>query len=183
MPCWFYRFMISQAADSDKTLGRITERHVARCEDCRQFCEKCQQLSQGLQSEAANLPPIVACTAEQIIARLGTRPRPTLAAPRYLKMAIAACIAVVAVAAAFLLARTIRGPEQSTRPVVVTYPAGAYPAVAWPGLLESPLSSEIERIVDDTESGVRFLVACLDVSPLENIASRQPGPPSASSTR
>jgi len=39
MPCWFYRFMISHAADSDRAPGGRTKRHIARCAACQSFYE------------------------------------------------------------------------------------------------------------------------------------------------
>jgi len=42
------------------------------------------------------------------------------------------------------------------------------PATAWTSILERPLTAEVRNLTRDTESGVRFVVACLDVSPLSS---------------
>ena len=36
---------------------------------------------------------------------------------------------------------------------------------AWAGLVEKPLSDEIDNLAEETESAVRFLVACVAVNP------------------
>jgi hypothetical protein len=35
----------------------------------------------------------------------------------------------------------------------------------WVGLVEEPLSGEMKSLTNDTESVIRFLVACIDIDP------------------
>lgn len=44
----------------------------------------------------------------------------------------------------------------------------------WARLVEKPLSGQIESLTDNTESAIRFLVACLDVDPLQDAATADP---------
>ena len=38
----------------------------------------------------------------------------------------------------------------------------------WAGFVEEPLAEEIRSLADDTESAIRFVVACIYVDPLQN---------------
>ncbi len=169
MHCWFFRLMISGAADSDKQVGPLTSRHTARCASCRQFHQSCRVLDAGLRSEAADLGRTSGLLTGQILADLTNMQLPDRRLPTRALYAAAACL-VIAALAGILVTQHREPPAPSSPPPPATW-AGAYPAIAWPGLRESPLETEVRKITSNTESGIRFLVACLHVNPLSGGAA------------
>jgi len=161
MHCWFFRLMISGAADSDKQIGLLTSRHMAHCASCRQFHQSCGVLDEGLRSEAADPGRTTGPLTAQILAGL-TKVRPRRRRlPAGAVFAAAACVALAALTGVLVT----QNRELPSPPPPVTL-AGTYPAITWPHLIESPLETEVKKITSNTESGIRFLVACLNVNPL-----------------
>jgi len=170
MLCWFFRFMISDAVDAENRLSSATQRHVRRCAACRAFYQASLSLGEGLRSEAAafdeDLPAQFAqrvfeaepAGADQTYKFHGRRLRPVLAA---------ACIVVVGSLVAVFLALSQDAPAPVEPPQI----SGIYRLIddghptAWAGLIERPLSDEIDNLAEGTESAVRFLVACVAVNP------------------
>jgi hypothetical protein len=168
--------MISDAADADHPLGRLTGRHLVHCERCRRFHESCRQLGARLRSEAADPGRASGPFARQVLAGLADTRRASQGPSVETRIAAAACVAVAALAGLLLLARTPRPPERPIPPVGIPRLAGMGLRGAWSHVLERPLTTEVQKLTEDTESSVRFLVACLDVSPLNNRAA-PPGEP------
>ncbi len=166
MRCWFFRLMISGAADSDEQVGPLTRRHLARCASCRQFYQSCRVLDAGLRSEAAALGRTAGPLTRQIPGGVtNMQPQDRRLTARAVLVA-AACL-VIAALADVLVTRRREPPEPPSPPPPATW-AGTYPAIAWPGVIESPLETEVRKITSNTESGIRFLVACLHVNPLSS---------------
>lgn len=170
MFCWFFRFMISHAADSDSRLSETTEKHIRHCAGCREFYETCLSLGEGLAREAAISNEEV---SERLSARVlkGTSRQRTdtySVRMRLRPMVAAACVALIVLMGVLFLA--VRrddqdaGPPGRVEPVAVlralvgeNFPAG------WPGLIKEPLANELNNLTNDTESALRFLVACVAV--------------------
>lgn len=170
MPCWFYRFMISHAADSDRELGGRTKRHIAGCAACRSFYEGWKRVGRSLQAEAAALKQAPRHVTQQISRALAEPSRRRAPMSAGLKLA-AACVAAAVLIGVMTLMRTDRPAPPADRQVPTVNLTGA-DLKTWTRLVERPLANELENLASDTESGVRFVVACLDVSPV----LREPSP-------
>jgi hypothetical protein len=48
MFCTVYKWLISQAADSEKTLSGFVKNHTLRCNSCREFAQLCESLKPKL---------------------------------------------------------------------------------------------------------------------------------------
>ncbi len=59
MFCWYYRWKLAQSLHSDKSLGRLLDRHVQDCDECRSFYEQHEEMSERLGRDA------VVSTSEQ----------------------------------------------------------------------------------------------------------------------
>jgi len=179
MFCWFFRFMISSATDSGSVIDRWTSRHVAHCASCGQFLRSCRTIDVRLRSEAAGWQRGSEQLSRRILPNLvdvqppshGYRIRATLAA--------AACLAITA-AVMLSLTMPTRQPEASAPTMTAIIPAGTQWATKWAELIKNPLAAEVENLTSDTESSIRFLVACLDVRPLGAGMTLHPGEPGAS---
>ncbi|MEN6575036.1 MAG: hypothetical protein ABFD90_01745 [Phycisphaerales bacterium] len=166
MFCWFFRFMISNAADSDGHIGTITRWHALRCANCRQFHRTCRTLGKNLRAEAAALPATSRQFAWEVPASLPHAQRRPPARPAWSAIAAAACLAVVV-----LFVVPSRHIESPTPPAhTAPTPRMELPG-AWAHMLETPLTTEVQRLSDDAQSGIRFLVACLDARPAETVVS------------
>ena len=161
MLCWFFRRMISHAADGDGDPGRLTQWHLSRCQFCQQFHTECHLLEQRLRREA----PRWAADPRQA-PMSSVQPNETRASLSWAaRGAIAAAVAVLASLGVFLPTR----PQSPITPPDVAVAASGPPISEqrhWTGLIENPLIAEVQSLREEAESGMLFLVACLDVSPL-----------------
>jgi len=171
MPCWFYRFMISHAADSDREPDERTKRHIAGCAACRSFYEGWETVRRSLQAEANALQQAQGHVTDQISRALAEPPRRRVPISTGLKLATAACLALAALIGVRAMIRTERPAPPTDRPVPTVNLTGA-DLKTWTRLVERPLASEWENLASDTESGVRFVASCLNVSPVPREPSR-----------
>lgn len=166
MLCWFFRLMISDAADSDKGIGPWTHRHMEGCAGCRRFHRQCDMLAKGLRSETTWLP----ATNRADIHRIGRRlPR----RPIWAGLAAAACIALVALAGLTFLDRQ---PASVSPPLPPTFAVAALKmdlTTVWTRALDTPLIVEAQHLSEDAQSGIRFLVSCLSIGRFETFADGQ----------
>ena len=165
MPCWFYRFMISHASDSDREPDARTRRHIAACAACRSFYEGWETVRRGLQAEADAFKQAPGHVTEQISRVLAEPTRRRAPVPAGLRLAAAACLAVAALIGVRAVMRTERPAPPAPRQVP-TIDLTAADLKTWTRLVERPLASEWENLASDTESGVRFVASCLNVSPV-----------------
>jgi len=178
MFCWLFRFTISSATDSSRAIDRWTSRHVAHCASCGQFLRHCRTIDVRLRSEAAGWQRGSEQLSQRIIPNLvGVRP-PNHGYRIRAALAAAACLAITA-AVIFSLSMPARHPKASAPTMTTSIPAGAPWATKWAELIRNPLAAEAENLTSDTESGIRFLVACLDVRPLSAGMAPHPGEPRA----
>jgi hypothetical protein len=168
MTCWFFRLMISLAADSGVSVGRLTSRHVAGCVGCRRFQEDCGVIEGALRADGAQYAWGSGRFTHRVLSRLGDSQPSNRAWPVRAALAVAACIVIAATAAVFLTRPATQPAGPSTVTIVAFVPPDADLETAWTRLIERPLVAEAESLTNDTESGIRFLVACLNVSPAYN---------------
>ena len=166
MLCWLHRLMISHAADSDGELNRFTQQHVRQCAACRAFGEQCETLGRSLRSQAAHLQPLPKQAAEQISRPIAEPPPPSVTLSAKPKWAAAACLVVATLIGFAVVMRTNRSPEPPSVPTPTIGLTEAQLKTVWRRLAKHPLATELDNLTCETESGVRFLVACLDVSPV-----------------
>jgi len=169
MFCRFFRIVISHAADVDRPLGRMTQTHMQLCESCRRFCESCQLLGDRLKAEAMDLSSACEPRTDRIIDGLsGPSKRRRYVRVRLKRLAAAACIALAAAVGIMFISelpepRPPAGPAMSISDLL-----GTDLEATWAGLVEEPLAGEMKSLANDTESVIRFLVARVDVDPLQN---------------
>ena len=183
MFCWLYRLIISNAADTGSELSHATQRHIDNCANCREFRQICLSLGEGLKREAAQRgagDELPADLVRRVLAAAPAKSAETFTLPiRWTRPALAAaCIVVAALIAVFSLTW---GPDEAP-PAEPPRIDGLYGLIddghlrlrrTWTGLVDKPLTEEIENLTRGTESAVRFLVACVAVDPT-NTANRLP---------
>ena len=170
MFCWLYRLRISNALDSAGGLSAGTRRHIRRCTICREFHQTCLSLGEGLRREAPILNSQSSTRlSKRVMAAVLDHGVETYKLPaNWRPVAAAASIAlVVLVGVLFLTLRRTEPPAPEPVRFVEIPNLTAYeiPTAAWAGLVERPLAGEFKNLADDTESAVRFLVACVAVDP------------------
>jgi len=172
MFCRFFRLVISHALDGDKQLSGLTKRHVRTCAGCDQFYKTCQWLADDLRREAAIVSHEGGCEvlSGRILAAVTCRRRETYKVGIKLWPIItAACVGLIVLTSVLFLVghhddRAVPTSSPPTPPVrrLPSFASRNLPK-SWPRLIETPLASEFKNIMYDTESAVRFLIACVAV--------------------
>jgi len=174
--------MISSAVDAGNELSAATQRHIDNCSDCEGFRQMCLSLGEGLRREATRRDAgdeLPADFGPRVLATMPARGAGGFALPispmgtlrRWVRPALAvACIACAAlIGVLFLTYSPTKPPTPDSARI-----DGLYELMddghlrlrrTWAGLVRKPLASEIENLTQDTESAVRFLVACVAVDP------------------
>lgn len=176
MFCWFFRFLISHAVDGDNQPSPITEKHIRYCADCRQFYNTCLSLGERLTREAtiSNDRTSGRLNEHILMAIPGQRTEAHKVGMKLWTAAAVACVALIVLIGALLLVTQRKGrdnaqPNQTQMAVAIQELRAVYEQVGqdltttWPAVIEEPLASELDSLANDTESAVRFLVACVAV--------------------
>ncbi len=165
--------MISHASDVGKQLSGLTKKHVRVCAGCHHFYETCRSLAEDLKREAA----IVghergreAFSGHILTVVTQRRCKTYKVRIKLWPIVTAASLSLIVLTSVLFLAG--RNDDQAVSTSVdPNLPVRPLPNLAsrnlpqaWPQLIEKPLASEIQNLVDDTESAVRFLVACVAVN-------------------
>lgn len=172
MFCWFFRLMISHAADGNNRLSSRTQKHIRCCAGCREFHETCLSLGEGLRREAS-VPDEEFSSGlhERIVSAVPGQPVGTYKLViRWRPVIAAACLVVVASVGILFLTRSEKVPDSNRYAEgkkIIYDLVGEEFLEAWPKSVESPLGDQVENLTRDTESAVRFLVACVAVDPTE----------------
>jgi hypothetical protein len=176
MVCWLFRLMISHTADKDEQPSDLIREHMCNCRDCSQFYKTCQSLGECLTREALiSKSPTPRRLKENILNAIPSQRTKTHKVVIELWIAAAAaCLALIIVTAASLIVMNQDGrkdvpPDPQQMNLAIQGLRSVYKQVGrdlpinWPQVIEKPLACEYERLANDTQSAVRFLVACVDV--------------------
>ena len=176
MVCWLFRLMISHTADNDNQPSPIIQEHMCNCADCREFYQTCQSLGERLTREALISNSRTSSRLnEQILNAIPSQPMEKHKVRMILwTVAAAACLALIVLIGASLLVLKFNGrdnvqPNPAQMTVAIQELRSVYEQVGhdlpitWPRVIEEPLANEFENLTNDTESAVRFLVACVAV--------------------
>jgi hypothetical protein len=176
MVCWLFRLMISHTADKDNQPSDIIREHMCNCADCREFYKTFQSLGERLTREALISDSRTSRRLnEHILKAIPSRMTETNKVRIKLwTAAAAACLALIVLIGASLLvfkpnAPDIVQPGRDKMTVAIQELRSIYRQVGqdlpitWPQVIEEPLANEFENLANDTESAVRFLVACVAV--------------------
>jgi len=175
MVCWLFRLMISHTADNDNQPSGIIREHMCHCADCREFYKTCQSLGEQLTLQASASTQMSGRLNDHILNAIPSRMTETNKVGMKLWTATAAaCLALIVLIGASLLvikpnAPNIVQPGQDKMTVAIQELRSIYRQVGqdlpitWPQVIEEPLANEFENLTNDTESAVRFLVACVAV--------------------
>lgn len=170
MFCWLYRLMISNAVDSAGGLSAAARRHIRRCTTCREFHQSCLSLGEGLRREAPILNNQSSTRlSKRVMDAVLDHGAETYKLPANWRPVVAAASIALAVlvGALFLASRQTEPPAPEPRRATEIPSLTRYeiPTAAWAGFVERPLAGEFKNLADNTESAVRFLVACVAVDP------------------
>ncbi len=174
MICWFFRWMISIAVDTGNPVGRVTGRHLAHCASCRRFQESCHIIEETLRFDAAQYAQASGQFTHRVVSGPADSQPSNQGCSIRIALAVAACIAIAAAATVFLTRPATQPPQPSPVKIAAFVPPDANLETAWTHLVERPLVAEAESLTSDTRSGIRFLVACLDVNPSYNASDAPP---------
>ena len=186
MFCWYYRWKLAQSLHSDKPLGRLPDRHVQRCDECRSFYEQQEEMSERLGRDAVVSTSELSEALKQEIMKAIVPGTPVSSRYDYSPevkriwrgVLAAACVGLVLLGSVLLwLSRqeTSDNPEPGDSPKTVDMdPRTAVAKLAeefgaeeglsnWSGFIERPMMTEWETLTAEAESAVQFIVSCVAV--------------------
>jgi hypothetical protein len=168
--------MISHTADNENQPSEIIQEHMCNCADCREFYKTCQSLGERLTREALISNSRTSSRLnDHILNAIPSRRTETQKVGMKLWIAAAAaCVALIVLTGVSLLVMKPNGrsnvqPNPAQMTVAIQELRSVYEQVGqdlpitWPQVIEEPLANEFENLANDTESAVRFLVACVAV--------------------
>ncbi len=166
MFCWFYKLMISNTMDRDCRLPKMADNHIHRCTSCRDFYDICLSFEQGLSRQSVVLNHkfserinhrVVSATVKQTLlsqkARINWKPILTAAS-----VAMIISLLILSLVTYSNYKRKIRSSREL---LIVVQNLGDNVKAKWSQPIEQSLAGELQNLVNDTESAVRFLVACV----------------------
>ena len=176
MFCWLFRLMISHSADNDNRPSGIVREHISHCADCSQFYQICRALAESLTRQASiSNSPTPRRLKENILNAIPSQRTKTHKVVMKLWIAAAAaCVALFILTAVSLIVmkqddrkNVPPDPQQMNLAIQelrsVYWKVGRDLPTTWPRVIEEPLASEFKSLTNDTQSAVRFLVACVAV--------------------
>jgi len=176
MLCWFYRWNISSTFDGDGSLSDRCRRHLLQCDRCREFFKSSIALGEQLSLEAAlTCPDVPAQLRQRIALTVSSSNRKTLKPPFGVRRSVAAACVAAAVLMTALFAVTAHrrggGSDVEVAPASAMLQSIFYTnemtvdnlPESVGGFVERPLAGQLETIAKQTESAVKFLIACTTV--------------------
>ncbi len=175
MFCWFYRWKISDTFDGDGSLPDRCRRHLLQCDRCREFFKTSIALGEQLSLEAAlTCPDVPAQLRQRIALTVSSSNRKTLKPPFGIGRSVAAACVAAAVLMTALFAVTAHrrgGSDLEVAPASAMLQSIFYTDEitidnlheSVGGFVERPLAGQLEIIAKQTESAVKFLIACTTV--------------------
>jgi hypothetical protein len=168
--------MISHSVDGNNQLSGTTQKHTGRCADCREFYQNCLSLAESLTREAtiSNREISKRLSSRILTALSGQETKDYKVTFKLRPIVTAACLVLAVLIGAYFLI-----PSRDDRDITESDPVAAFRRLAkeefaptWSEFIERPLlAGELNNITEDTESAVRFLVACVTVD-IADIDSR-----------
>ena len=176
MLCWFYKWKISDIFDGNGTLSDRCRRHLLQCNRCRQFFKTSIALGERLSLEAAlTCPDVPAQLRQRIALTVSSSNRKTPKPPFGIQRRVAAACVAAAVLMTALFAVTAHrrgsGSDAEVAPASAMLQSIFYTdemtvdnlPESVGGFVERPLTGQLETIAKQTESAVKFLIACTTV--------------------
>ena len=165
MFCSIYKWKISQAMDSGKSTSRKVQRHMNRCDSCREYAELCTSLKPKFtQDKQAILEIFDASLNKKIMSAIPEKPGlgsvPGRRAPALIpSLAAAFTVLVISVSIVFLvLPRSKQVPPLGQ---ISTLLSAASPEDML-SKVESPLEKEYTELKRTLESTSKFLISSFD---------------------
>ena len=172
MFCTVYKWMISQAADSEKPLSGFVKNHTRRCDSCRAFAQHCESLkSKFTQDKLALLENADRAFDKKIISALSKERAPVskrrvvtrkfMARRPVLVSSLAGAFLVLAISLSiiFIVIPYSKKTESFGRPSELVSAASPEVLLA---KVESPLEKEYQALKKTFNSTTEYLRSVLD---------------------
>lgn len=175
MLCWFYRWKMSDLFDGDGSLSDRCRRHLLQCYRCREFFKTSIALGEQLSLEAAlTCPDVPAQLCQRIALTVSSSNRKTPKPPFGIRRRVAAACVAAAVLMTALF--TVTAHRRNDSDLEVAPASAMLQSIFYTdemtvdnlpesvgGFVERPLTGQLETIAKQTESAVKFLIACTTV--------------------
>jgi len=175
MFCSIYKWKISQAMDSGKTISGKVHRHMQRCGSCRKYAEFCTSLKPRLIQDKrpilegfdetlnkkimSSIPEILGRESE--VARKASRQKFPFHRPAVIP-SLAAAVVVLAVSISIIFFALPRSKQKPALDQISTLLSAASPEDVL-SRVESPLEKEYTELKRTLESTSKYLISSFDV--------------------
>lgn len=169
MFCWFYRLNISHSFDVEKPVMSVTRKHLEKCESCKRFYNVTHFMESALPAEARLLTKDFSSEANAQIMQNITEYK-TTPVPFKLKLrpiAVAAGIVYVFLISTFFLPSNPTVEEKDRFNETITGLSNIVnndKGIAFAGIIQGPIQTELENIVGDVKSIAQFLFTCININ-------------------
>jgi len=177
MLCRLYKWRISCSIDDECALSEAVKKHLLKCPGCRAFFSTSLLLAERLPVQAELLSAEIPARVHGEVSRMISQEmKPEKKEAGYRRRMVAAAAVLIVwlgvIAIALLREKPVRVADsdeyvEASRKLREIFAADGLMqenlVESLPGLLERPVSGELRNIADETESAVRFLLACLTV--------------------
>jgi hypothetical protein len=165
MFCSIYKWKISQAMDSGKTTSGNVQRHMNKCDSCREYAELCTSLKPKFNlDKQVILEEFDESLNKKIMSTIPEKPgsgsAPGRRAPALIpSLAIALTVSVISIGIIFMAFP--RSKQVPSLGQISTLVSAAYPE-DFLSKVESPLEKEYTELKRTLESTSKFLISSFD---------------------
>lgn len=183
MFCWFFKIMISNDLDNNKT-SSLVEKHIAKCKSCCQFYNYAKYLEDKLLQDApVTQAQVYTGTIDATKFKQSTMKIQSKTNTKWMLIpTIAACITIALVFSAILsLQKTneTKKLRQAKARQTLRYALSAHELITQKmenknsksqlaNIMAKPYENEIDTIKNETRTTLRFLVSCIEVNIEDN---------------
>ena len=194
MFCRYSRWKLAQSLHFDKPLGRLLDRHLQRCDECRSFYELQQEMSERLGRDAVMSQSELSEALNEKIMNMIVPGNSVSSQNAYSPevqriwrrvLVAAACVGLVLLGSVLVWLTRYGGSDNaergsvSTKIVINMDPRTAVDTLAiqigakedlsgWSGFIEKPMVEEWETLSVEAESALQFIVSCVAVDIKQN---------------
>lgn len=175
MFCWLFKLTISHVCDTGRPLWPITQKHLKRCNHCREFYKFCLSIAEELPAEADSLsrdfPTVLHQRIQHYISEINTDV--TYTRIKAWSIGIAAVLTVIVLLSGITLFTNNHETQvfdNQNNPNIVSVTNDLEKLFAsgikWTqadSAIENPITTELQNLAASTRSAASFLLACVDV--------------------
>jgi len=167
MFCSLYKWYISQALDSKKTIPGPVNHHLRRCSSCQEFAKLCESLEDTPVQDRTALPKKqTQALNEKIISALEkeSRPKPTPSRRPVLIPVLSATLALLVISVGIIWLTAFNSNKMTPFDYLSEFKNARASLGNAFVKIDSPYEEEILELKEAVQSTTKYLISCFDIS-------------------